>query len=121
MLIKITAVGTGKNSGNPYANDITGRFFVPKNKEMELVVGHYAYAVKTVQTMTYADDGVTLEKLETPRELLQITATFPTKAEAVEAAAEAGTLGLEVQVEVNKQAKTLGLTPDDVKALAAAW
>lgn len=120
MLIKIASVNQSA-AGKPFVNDLLGRVFFPKSADMELVAGHYAYAIKVVQTKTYAEDGTTLVDLAVPREILQITSTFKTKAEAVEAAAEVGTLGMEVAAEVTKQAKTLNLSEEQVKALAIEW
>lgn len=120
MLFKIATVSESK-LGKAFANDLAGRVFFPKNADMELVAGHYAYAVKTLQTKTYDADGVTLVELAQPREILQITATFATKAEAIEAAAEVGTLAMEVAAEVSKVAKDLKLSDSQVAALAQAW
>jgi len=118
MLIKIANVAKS-GSDRTYANDITGRVFFPRTKTMELVAGQYAYAIKTTQTMTTDEDG-NLVKLETPREIWQITATFPDKVSAIEAAAEVGTLEAEVAAEVQKVAKTLNLSEAAVAKLAGA-
>lgn len=119
MLIKIQSV-LQSATDRTYARDILGRPFFPQVKTMELVPGHYAYAVKAVQTKTMNPDTGLLEDLDTPREILQITATFPDKASAIEAAAEAGSLGIQVQAEVLKSAKALNLTDKQVAALADA-
>lgn len=120
MLFKIASVSTSA-AGKQYVNDLSGRVFFPKTQDMELVVGQYAYAVKITQTMTYAEDGTTLIDLKEPRELLQITATFKTKADAIEAAAEVGVLEMEVVAAVAKQAKDLNLSEAQVAQLANAW
>lgn len=120
MLIKIASVQDSA-AGRQYVNDILGRVFFPKVKDMELNAGHYAYAVETTQTQTYADDGTTLVNLAEPRKIWQITATFKTKAEAIEAAAEVGTLSMEIAAEVQKTAVELKLTDEQVKQLSAAW
>lgn len=119
MLIKIAATADSKK-GNKYATDLLGRTLFPKNKEMELEVGHYANVIKVMQTKTYAEDG-TLVDLTTPVELLQITGTWPTKAEAIGAIAEVQLLEAEVAVEVHNQAKELKLSDAAIEKLTAAW
>ena len=119
MLIKIQSV-LQSATDRTYARDILGRPFFPQVKTMELVAGHYAYAVEAAQTKTMNPDTGLLEDLAEPRKILQITATFATKGEAIKASAEAGTLGAEVQAEVLKSAKALNLTDKQVAALADA-
>lgn len=119
MLIKIQSV-LQSATDRTYARDILGRPFFPQVKTMELVAGHYAYAVEATQTKTMNPDTGLLEDLAEPRKILQITATFATKGEAIKASAEAGTLGAEVQAEVLKSAKALNLTDKQVAALADA-
>jgi hypothetical protein len=118
MLFRIATVAQSA-AGRSYANDINGRVFFPKTKDMEVLVGHYGYAVEQVQTKTTDEDGNLIDLVE-PRKIWQITATFPTKALAIEAAAEAGTLSAEVSAEVAKVAKSLNLSEEAVSALAAA-
>ena|ERR1700743_476076 len=118
MLFKIATVGESA-AGKAFAKDILGRVFFPQTG-VELVQGHYGFAVKTKQTMTKDEDG-NLVNLPEPRDILQVTTTFPTKAEAINAAAEAGTLGAEVAAEVSKQAKELKLTDEQVLALSDKW
>lgn len=118
MLFKITSVSVSA-AGNNYANDIAGRVYFPKTKDMELVAGQYGYAIEQIQTKTY-DENKNLIDLDVPIKIWQITATFATKAEAIEAAAEAGTLSMEVVAEVAKSAKALNLTDEQVKLLSAA-
>lgn len=120
MLIKIAATAESRK-GNAYATDLLGRTLFPKNKEMELVIGHYANVIKVQQTKTYAEDGTTLVDLTTPVELLQITGTWPTKAEAIGAIAEVQLLEAEVAAEVTTQAKGLKLTDAQVEKLSLAW
>lgn len=121
MIIRIATVNktTGENP-RTYARDITGRTFFPQTKTMELVPNTYAYVVAAQQTMTYDDAGVLL-KLDQPRDIWQITSTFATKEDAIAAAAESATLGLEVTAAVASTAKQLGLSSEQVKELAAAW
>jgi hypothetical protein len=119
MLIKIASVGQSANGKTNFANDLTGRVFFPKTKEMELVAGHYAYAVKVVQTKSYDEAGQLIDI--TPRDILQITATFASKAEAIEAAAEVNVLEAEVVASSMKAAKELGLTEAAVAQLAEVW
>lgn len=121
MLFKIVSTGLGKTSQKPYANDIAGRTFFPKNADMELTAGHYAYAIEQLQTKSYAEDGETLVDLEVPIKNLIITATFPTKQEAIDAAAEVQMLEVEVKAETLKTAKALGLNEASVAALAEKW
>jgi hypothetical protein len=118
MLIKIATVGTSA-AGRTYARDLLGRTFFPQTKDMEIKKGEFAFAIETTQTMTTDEDG-NLVKLDEPRKIWQITATFPDKQSAVEAAAEAGTMELAVTAEVHKTAKALGLSDEAVKALANA-
>jgi hypothetical protein len=120
MLIKIQSVDKGATSDRTYARDILGRPFFPQVKTMELKAGQYAFAVEALQTKTMNPDTGLLEDLAEPRKILQITATFPDKASAVEAAAEAGTLQAEVQAEVIKSAVALKLTDKQIAALADA-
>lgn len=120
MLFKIATISTSA-AGKQYANDLSGKVFFPKTQDLDMKVGDYAYAIKTLQTKTYAEDGVTLIDLAQPREILQITATFGTKAEAISAAAEVGVLEMEVVAEVAKQAKELNLSEAQVAQLASAW
>lgn len=118
-LIKISSVHESK-SGKPYAKDILGRWFTVA-AGIELVPGQYAYFVETQQTKTYAEDGTTLVDLANPVNLLQITATFATKAEAVEAVSETMTIGAEVVAAATATAKSLKLSDAQVEAMSAAW
>ena len=120
MLVKIAAKAESRK-GNTYATDLLGRTLFPKNKEMELEVGHYANVIKVLQTKTYAEDGTTLVDLTTPVELLQITGTWPTKAEAIGAIAEVNLLEAEVVAEVHAQAKELKLSEEAIGKLQLAW
>lgn len=119
MLIKIASTADSA-AGKQYANDILGRVFFPK-AGVEMKAGDYAYAVKVMQTKTRNEQG-DLVDLANPVEILQITATFATKAEAIAAAAEVGTLSMEVAAEVAKTAVDLKLSDEAVAKLAAnAW
>lgn len=119
-LIKISSVNESK-AGKPYAKDILGRWFTVATG-IELVVGHYAYFVETEQTKGYSDvERTTLVDLAQPIKLLQITATFPSKAEAIEAVSETLTMGAEVVAAATTVAKALKLTDAQVEAMSAAW
>lgn len=119
MLVRILTVGESAK-GRTYARDIAGRTFFPQQADLALKAGDYAFVVETTQTMTYADDGTTLVKLDTPVKILQITAVFPDKATAIGAAAESGMLELEVRAEVIKSAKDLKLSDATIKELSNA-
>lgn len=118
-LFQITNVAESR-AGKAYANDLVGRTFFPKTGDMELTKGHYAYFVETMQTKTRDENGE-LTDLTTPVKILQITATWATKAEALTALTEMNLLGAEVHAETAKQAKALGLNDKQVAELAAAW
>ena len=119
MLVKIVTVAESAN-GRQYGLDMLGRVYFPK-KGIELNENDYAFIVKTQQTKTYGPDGTTLVDLAQPIDLMQVTATWKTKVEAIGAIAEMQLLGAEVVAEVANQAKELKLTEAQVAALATAW
>lgn len=119
MLVKIVTV-LESAGGKTYGKDLAGRVYFPA-KGIELNANDFAFVVKTKQTKTYAADGTTLVDLTEPVELMQITATWPKKEDAIGAIAEMQLLGAEVVAEVASQAKTLKLTDEQVASLALAW
>lgn len=120
MLFKIASVGQSNDGKTTFINDLLGRIYFPKSKDMEVQAGHYAYSVEVEQTKTYDAQGELVD-LATPRKLQQITAIWATKQQAIEALAEMNLLSAEVTAETSKQAKALNLSDTQVAALANAW
>jgi len=120
FLIQLQTVATSEG-GNMYARDILGRTYFPQQKDMELTKGMWCVAIQSVQTKTRNVTTGDLEDLATPREILQITATFESKEDARAAMVEVATAGLEVASEIAAKGRELKLDDAAVAQLASAW